>query len=81
MVERAGAYVLAVHGRTREQRDLTATRADWAQIRAVKQVGIFFCGTAAGAPAAQAAVCMAPQFWACCMVFTVPCVAVPCLYL
>lgn len=44
MVERAGASVLAVHGRTREQKDLEATRADWSQIRAVKQVRTdFFC--------------------------------------
>lgn len=37
MVEAAGAMLVAVHGRTRDQKDLSATRADWAQIRAVKQ--------------------------------------------
>lgn len=37
MIERSGCCLLAVHGRTREQRDTAATRADWDQIRAVKQ--------------------------------------------
>ena len=37
MVEAAGACLLAVHGRTREQKDLSATRADWDPIRAVKE--------------------------------------------
>ncbi|KAG2494549.1 hypothetical protein HYH03_007316 [Edaphochlamys debaryana] len=37
MVEAAGAYLVAVHGRLREQKDLGATRADWDHIRAVKQ--------------------------------------------
>ncbi|KAG2452588.1 hypothetical protein HYH02_002825 [Chlamydomonas schloesseri] len=36
MVERAGAWLVAVHGRLREQKDLSATRADWDAIRAVK---------------------------------------------
>lgn len=38
MVERSGCSILAVHGRTREQKDLTATRADWDAIKAVKEV-------------------------------------------
>ncbi len=38
MIERCGCSVLAVHGRTREQKDNRATRADWSQIKAVKQV-------------------------------------------
>ncbi|GFR46466.1 hypothetical protein Agub_g8042, partial [Astrephomene gubernaculifera] len=36
MVEAAGASLVAVHGRLREQKDLSATRADWDAIRAVK---------------------------------------------
>lgn len=36
MVEAAGASLVAVHGRLREQKDNTATRADWDAIRAVK---------------------------------------------
>ena len=40
MVERSGCSVLAVHGRTREQKDLTATRADWDAIKAVKEVSL-----------------------------------------
>ena len=38
LVERSGCSVLAVHGRTREQKDLSATRADWDAIKAVKEV-------------------------------------------
>ncbi|KAG1661006.1 hypothetical protein FOA52_007171 [Chlamydomonas sp. UWO 241] len=37
MIERAGCSVLAVHGRTREQKNTTETRADWEPIRLVKQ--------------------------------------------
>ncbi|KXZ49917.1 hypothetical protein GPECTOR_19g368 [Gonium pectorale] len=37
MVEAAGASLVAVHGRLREQKDNSATRADWDAIRAVKR--------------------------------------------
>lgn len=37
MIERSGACLLAVHGRTREQKDTHSIRADWNAIRAVKQ--------------------------------------------
>jgi tRNA-dihydrouridine synthase 1 len=37
MIERAGASLITVHGRTREQKDLSATRADWEVIKKVKE--------------------------------------------
>lgn len=33
MLERAGAWLVAVHGRTREQKDAKQVRADWNAIR------------------------------------------------
>lgn len=38
MLERAGASLLAIHGRTREQKRASEVRAEWEHIRAVKQV-------------------------------------------
>jgi hypothetical protein len=38
MLERAGAWLLAIHGRTREQRRASEVLAEWEYIRAVKQV-------------------------------------------
>ncbi|CAG9462363.1 unnamed protein product, partial [Pedinophyceae sp. YPF-701] len=35
-LEKAGAYLVAVHGRTREQKRAAEVAADWEQIRAVK---------------------------------------------
>ena len=35
IIAAAGASMLTVHGRTREQRGVTAGRADWSRIRAV----------------------------------------------
>ncbi|KAI3428361.1 hypothetical protein D9Q98_006741 [Chlorella vulgaris] len=37
MLERAGASLLAIHGRTREQKRASEVRAEWEHIRAVKQ--------------------------------------------
>eukprot|EP00891_Asterochloris_glomerata_P000585 jgi/Astpho2/585/fgenesh1_pm.00013_%23_6_t len=37
MLQRAGCSVLAVHGRTREQKDAKSVRADWEIIKAVKE--------------------------------------------
>ena len=38
MLERAGASLLAIHGRLREQKRASEVRAEWEHIRAVKQV-------------------------------------------
>lgn len=38
MFERAGASVVAVHGRTRDQKSPSASRASWDHIKAVKEV-------------------------------------------
>ena len=38
MLERAGAWLLAIHGRTREQKRASEVLVDWEHVRAVKQV-------------------------------------------
>ena len=35
MLERAGAWIVAVHGRTREQKDAKQVKANWAAIRVI----------------------------------------------
>ena len=39
MLEAAGAQLIAVHGRTREQKDSSACRADWNAIRVRQPIG------------------------------------------
>ena len=54
MLQAAGVYVLGVHGRTREQKDNTATRAYWDAIK----VGFRSCSSSLGSADTRAAGCV-----------------------
>ena len=60
MLQDAGCALLAVHGRTREQKDTTAHRADWAAIAAVRAaLDIPVLANGDVRDTAEAAACMA----------------------